>query len=128
MKPIALALVVLSAAGLGASKGRNWQTGKIADLQADQQPKTGKLLNSVTVKESVVRIIGTDYEYLAYDGTSAQTGLLTRSLANRKHGCRFIVNDEVKYAQEKSKMYVRDADGKECKLDILRQERSGGRP
>jgi len=128
MKRIALALLILSAAGFGASKGRNWETGKVADLQADQQPKTGKLLNSVTVRESVVRIIGTDYEYLAYDSTSAQTGLLTRSLANRKHGCRFIVNDDVQYAQEKSKLYVRDADGKECKLDILRQERSGGRP
>jgi hypothetical protein len=105
------------------AKDRDWQTGKIADLQANQQPATGKPLNRVIVREAEVRIIGKDYEYLAYDGTSAQTGLLTRTLANRKHGCRFIVNDDVRYAQEKSKIYVLDADGKECKLDILRQER-----
>jgi hypothetical protein len=125
MKRMALALVILSAAGFGfgATKDRKWETGKVADLQADQQPTTGPLLNSVTVKESAVRIVGADYEYIAYDSTSAQTGLLTRTLANRKHGCRFIVNDEVRYAHEKSKLYVRDADGKECKLDILRQER-----
>jgi hypothetical protein len=86
------------------AKDHAWQIGKIADLQADQQPTTGKLLNQVTVRESEVRIVGKDYEYLAYDGTSAETGLLTRSLANRKHGCRFIVNDDIKYAQEKTKL------------------------
>ena len=115
-----LALLSLTAA---AGKDRDWQTGKVADLQADQQPTTGKPLNQVTVREAQVRIVGKEFEYLAYDSTSAQTGLLTRTIANRKHGCRFIVNDEVKYVQEKSKLYVRDADGKECKLDILRQER-----
>jgi len=108
---------------LGCSQARDWQVGKIADLQTHQQPKTGKLLNSVTVRESEVRIIGTDYEYVAYDATRAQKGLLTRRLANRGHGCRFIVNDQVKYAQEKNILYVLDTDGKECKLDILRQER-----
>jgi hypothetical protein len=105
------------------AKDRNWQPGMVSDLQSDQQPTTGKPLNHVTIRESEIRIIGKDYEYLAYDGTSAQTGLLTRSIANRKHNCRFIVNDTVKYAQEKKSLYVIDADGKECKLDILRQER-----
>jgi hypothetical protein len=105
------------------AKDHAWQIGKIADLQADQQPTTGKVLNRVTVKESEVRITGKEYEYLVYDSTSPETGLASRAVANRKHGCRFIVNDDVKYVQTKNKLYVIDADGKECKLDILRQER-----
>ena len=107
-----------------AAKDRNWQIGKIADLQADQQPSPGKgVLNRSVNRESEVRIVGEIYEYIAYDSTTADAGLLGRTLANRKHGCRFIVNDEVKYSQEKKTLYVLDADGKECKLDILRQER-----
>jgi hypothetical protein len=39
-----------------------------------------------------------------------------------------MVNDKIKYAQEKRKLYVMDADGKECKLDILRQERLAVKP
>jgi hypothetical protein len=117
---LAIALIVCLNA---ASKDRQWQIGRIVDLQADQQPTTGKVLNRVTVKESEVRITGKEYEYLVYDSTSPETGLASRAVANRKHGCRFIVNDDVKYVQTKNKLYVIDADGKECKLDILRQER-----
>ena len=49
--------------------------------------------------------------------------MLTNAIANRKHGCRFIIGDQAKYAQEKNYLYVLDADGKECTLDITRQER-----
>jgi len=121
-------LLTLCCVSISIAKDHEWQIGKVADLQADRQPTTGKPLNHVTVKEAQVRIVGKDYEYLAYDGTSAQSGLLTRGIANRKHGCRFIVNDDVKYAQEKSALYVIDADGKECKLDVLRQERIPAKP
>jgi hypothetical protein len=48
---------------------------------------------------------------------------LTRALANRKHGCRYIVGNAIQYAQEKNILYVRDTDGKEGELDIVRQER-----
>jgi hypothetical protein len=44
-------------------------------------------------------------------------------IANRRHGCRFIVGDNVKYSQEKGDLWVLDADGKEFKVPILRQER-----
>jgi hypothetical protein len=37
--------------------------------------------------------------------------------------CRYIVGDEIKYAQEKSILYVIDADGHECKVQIMKQER-----
>lgn len=67
--------------------------------------------------------MGADYVYTVQDSTRRGGGLLTTALANRKHGCRFIVGDEIKYAQEKRKLCVLDADGKECGLDIVRQER-----
>jgi len=44
-------------------------------------------------------------------------------IANHRHGCRFVVGDDVKYSQERGDLWVLDADGKECKEPILRQER-----
>jgi hypothetical protein len=123
-----LLLTLLVLAAVAAGKDRDWQNGRIADADADRQPATGPVLNRAEVQETKVRIVGKDYDYIAYDATSAQAGLLSRAIANRKHGCRFIVNDEVKFAQEKDKLYVRDADGKECRLDILRQERIKPQP
>jgi predicted nucleic acid-binding Zn finger protein len=123
VRRIVLAAALISVACFAASEGRQWQIGKVLDAQGSRSPRTGPPLNSVTIKSTQLRIVGKDYDYLIDDTTSAQSGLLTRSIANRKHGCRFVVGDEVKYAQEKDKMYVVDTDGKECKLDILRQER-----
>jgi len=123
LRRVIFVAALLGMASFAASHGRQWQIGKILDAQGSHSPRTGPPLNSVTIKSTQLRIVGEDYEYLVDDTTSAQSGLLTRSIANRKRGCRFVVGDEVKYAQEKDKMYVLDADGKECKLDILRQER-----
>lgn len=70
-------------------------------------------------------IQGSNYLYLVDDQALKPTvqpqGLLTRAIANRR--CRMIIGDDVHYAQEKSKLFVLDPDGKECKLDILRQQR-----
>jgi hypothetical protein len=46
----------------------------------------------------------------------------------RQHGCRFVIGDSLRYAQEKGKFYAIDADGRECKLAIVRQERCGTEP
>ncbi len=56
-------------------------------------------------------------------GGHGLVAITSHAIAKRKHGCRFIVGDEVKFWQEKAVLHVVDADGKECKLDILRQER-----
>ena len=37
--------------------------------------------------------------------------------------CRYIVGDEIKYAQDKSILYLIDADGHECKAQVMKQER-----
>jgi hypothetical protein len=44
------------------------------------------------------------------------------ALANRKHGCRFVIGEDIKYAQEKGYLWVLDPDGKECKIPIIRQQ------
>jgi hypothetical protein len=51
--------------------------------------------------------------------------------SSRKLGscpCQFIFGDDVRYVQEKSKLYVLDADAQGCKLDILRQKRLATKP
>ncbi len=72
---------------------------------------------------NTVTIPGSDYIYTAQD--SIPSGGLLTTMANPKHGCRFIVGDEIKYDQDTDTRspYALDADGKECELDIVRQER-----
>lgn len=69
-------------------------------------------------------IAGEDYVYNVEDveergGVPAVA--IGHAIANRHHGCRFVVGVQIKYAQEKSKLFVVDADGKECKVSILRE-------
>jgi hypothetical protein len=71
-------------------------------------------------------IVADKYFYVIRDTLSYIPGaLLGNALANRKHGCRFIVGEDIKYAQEKGYLWVLDPDGKECKIPILRQQLRG---
>jgi hypothetical protein len=72
-------------------------------------------------------IKGQQYTYSVDEISASPThsGLLTRAL-DAPHHCRLIVGDPVKYAQKKSTVYVVDADAKECKLELIRQERTSG--
>lgn len=78
------------------------------------------------VTDNDIIIVGQDYVYNVEDsaatGGKAAIGI-GHAIANRRHGCRFVVGEDVKYFQEKNKLYVLDTDGKECKTEILRQER-----
>jgi hypothetical protein len=81
-------------------------------------------LQYMGIKETDLLIVGNQYAYVVHDRKIRAPGLggmVGASIANRKHGCRFIVNDEVRYSQEKDKLYVQDADGKTCTLDIDKQ-------
>jgi TonB family protein len=71
-------------------------------------------------------IVGEDYAYVIVDTTREGGDTLTaigNIIASRHHGCRFVVGEDVQYSQEKGTLFVIDADGKECKATILRQER-----
>ena len=45
-----------------------------------------------------------------------------RAITNHKHGCRFMIGEDIQYVQEKGKLIVLDLDGKACDLDIIKQE------
>jgi hypothetical protein len=137
---------------LAAKKERDWKIGRVADSAVSSREYTrgatttatttgtvspdygaGSTVNANTTATTTVRhvevdtnsliVVGADYIYTVQDSTQRGGGLLTTALANRKHGCRFVVGDEIKYAQDRRKLYVLDADGRECGLDIVRQER-----
>ena len=80
-------------------------------------------IQHVTVQSNELLILGIDYLYVIRDERRKGGPILATALHNRHHGCRFIVGEDVKYAQEKGDLYVIDADGKECKTPILRQQK-----
>lgn len=85
-------------------------------------------IHQMAIQDTELLIVGTEFAYIVDDRVAKSVGVpshgvVSRAIMNRKHGCRFVMSDEIKYSQEKAKLYVIDADGKECKLDILRQER-----
>jgi hypothetical protein len=152
MSKILVWSLTFSLLALAAEKDRDWKTGKVADSAMSSREYTrgatttatttgtvspdygaGSTVNATTTATTTVRhveadtnsliVVGVEYIYTVQDSTRRGGGLLTTALANRKHGCRFIVGDEIKYAQDKRKLYVLDADSKECRLDIVRQER-----
>jgi hypothetical protein len=74
------------------------------------------------MREFAYKVQGEQFTYVVEQTTIRPAGgLLTRGIAARRH-CRLIVGESVKYAQRKSAFYVIDADGKECKLEVIRQE------
>lgn len=80
-----------------------------------------------TIRDTDLMILGDEFAYVIEDsrvsGRTSLIGLTERAVSNRHHGCRFIVGDDVKYYQEKATLHILDTDGKECKAEVLRQER-----
>jgi hypothetical protein len=139
-----LVVLLVSASCCIAGKEHDWQTGTVLDSESGRtylQTRAtttatayGSTANANTridhtaIQDTQLWIVGKEYTYVVDDSVQKAVGLpthgiITRSIANRKHGCRFVVGDEIKYAQEKGKLFAIDADGRECKLDIVRQER-----
>lgn len=156
MKTVAIVFAAIAPLALAARKApQDWKTGKVLDSSvakssvvtgahsttngtataygsensayATGQSNTDTSLNIADIRRNELAISGEDYVYVIEDTrVSGGNGALLHAIANRHHGCRFIVGDTVKYWQEKSTLHVIDADGKECKTDILRQARIGG--
>ncbi len=101
-----------------------------ATTQVSGQSTTvgGAQMHHTVFQDNHVLIKGDDYVYAVDDLSLKAVGMPTygivgRAIANRKHGCRMVVGDPIRYEQAKNKLFVQDADGKVCKLDIVRQER-----
>lgn len=83
-------------------------------------------IHSMTVQDTQLLIVADDFLYVVDDTVLKGRGLygsVGRAIANRKHGCHVIIGDPVQYSQDKAMLFVRDVDGKECKMEIVRQER-----
>src|SRR5258708_18522436 len=125
LRPLAQLMCLLTTAcPLLFAVDREWKIGKVLDSTSAKTYAR----DSMFVKDTQLLIAGDEFSYLIDDPVSKTSKLpthhiVTRSIANRGHGCRFIVGDNVKYAQDKSNLHILDADGKECKLEILRQNR-----
>lgn len=123
-KAVVLASVFLVAFGLlGAPKARDWQIGKLTDsrtVDTGVKPKQPHFSvgpsapppssSTITVTTAELSITGAGYIFTVRD-------------ADSKKPCRYIVGDNVKYVQDKLLMYLIDADGTECKGQIMKQER-----
>jgi hypothetical protein len=131
---------------------RVWEVGKVLDSStAKSYAQTSATVNATsttvgpvtdtngrvnvqttTITNTQLLIAGTEYNYVINDSRSQDSlvphaGMIHTSIiqaiGNRHHGCRFVVNDDVKFSQDKNTLHVIDADGKECSTDIIRQER-----
>jgi hypothetical protein len=122
-------LVVTVGSAFCAKNERDWKTGKVLDSQAVKTrvgiADTGAAIP--TIRDTDLMVLGDEFAYVIEDtrvsGKTSLIGLTERAISNRHHGCRFIVGDNVKYYQEKATLHILDPDGKECKVEVLRQER-----
>src|SRR5882724_12006970 len=102
-------------------------TGSDGNATVAGHSTSGTSVDFANIRDNQLVILGDEFAYIVEDtrvsGGHGLVAVTSHAIANRKHGCRFIVGDDVKYSQDKSTLHVIDTDGKECKVDILRQER-----
>ena len=110
----------VSIGGVTAAAGSS-STSSVATTAGNSTSTTR--LQNVTIQSNELLLVTDEFLYIIRDERRRGGPLLATAIANRHHGCRFIVGDDVKYSQEKGDLWVLDADGKECKVPILRQER-----
>ena len=132
-----LTLLALAALPLGA-KDPDWKTGKVLDAAAAKSyveagDRTGATA-TLTIRDTQLLLVSDEFAYVVNDtrtsnrlplhqGVIGDSAAIVHAVSGRHHGCRFIVGDEVKFHQNKAVLHVIDADGKECKTEVLRQER-----
>jgi len=112
MRRLLLCCLAFSLLIVAAKKERDWETGKVADSGPAGTQTVPLGSRTIPIALGSLTIVGDAYTYTA---------------TYRTRDCRFIVGDPVKFAQDKQNkrtLYAVDADGKECKLNIERQERA----
>lgn len=139
---IALLLVLPAVA---AKKEHDWKMAKVLDAGMAKTYVTSGASTSTTtdasgnshsqtdvqtlaIRDNQLLLLSDEFAYVVADtrlsgGGGGLIGLGARAVSNRHHGCRFIVSDSVKFYQDKAMLHVIDTDGKECKAEVLRQER-----
>lgn len=121
-------LLLVLVAGLASAAQHDWKTAKVLDAKT---AKTYVDADGVAIRDYQLAILSEEFAYIISDTQTPRPpdGIhLGHIIAARHHGCRFIVGDEVRFYQQKDVIHVIDADGKECKTEVLRQERLPKRP
>jgi hypothetical protein len=125
--PLALVLC-LSAFAKKKKPERNWLVATVRDSQSAKTILADKIPDMIpTIRDTDLLLISDEFAFIIEDtrasGRSSLAGLTERAVLNRHHGCHFIVNDPVKYWQDRTTLHVIDVDGKDCKVEVVRQER-----
>jgi hypothetical protein len=107
---------------------RAWEFGKVLDSVAFKAfVENGAVIPILTIREKELALVSHDFAYIINDTrtqvNSNMTTTIVRAVANRHHGCRYIVGDDIRFYQDKAILHVIDVDGKECKAEVMRQER-----
>jgi hypothetical protein len=114
----------------GKDQKKNWVTGTVLDaaLSKTLVLEGTDTARALTVRDDQLALKGKEFVYVIEDTRISGLGhgvlgIAERTVTNKHRGCHFIIGDDVMYYQDKASLHILDADGKECKLDILRQER-----
>jgi hypothetical protein len=90
---------------------------------ASSQSTSYTAIQRAAVQNNELLIVTDRYLYVIEDSRSYMPGRpLMNAINNRHHGCRYIVGEDIKYAQEKGYLWILDPDGRECKVPIVRQQ------
>lgn len=123
MKLAALVLTLALPALAGKKPAIVWQSGIVVDSQASP----AAVLRNHPVVETISTVSGREFLYTISDPVDKDEvdvkGWLGAGSRNHWKDCRYIVGDKILYVQEGRTLHILDVDGKECKLDIIRQER-----
>jgi len=113
MKRLALCCLLFPPLIFGATKERNWKAGKVAgDSSISSSDYTnGPGPHQTATDPHILLIRGDDNIYTAQERHAWNSW------------CLLIQGEEIKYSQDNRRLYVIDADGYKCRLDILKQEK-----
>jgi hypothetical protein len=112
-----------NATAIGNATTLQSSTAMSGTATARGQSSSSTAIRRVAVQTNELVIAADRYLYVIEDSrTYMPRAPLMNVLANRKRGCRFVVGEDVEYAQEKGYLWVLDPDGRECKIPIRRQQ------
>jgi hypothetical protein len=114
MRRLALCCLIFPSLIFAATKERNWKAGKVAgDSSISSSEYTNRVARPphTTNDPHILIIRGNDNIYTAEE-RHAWNGW-----------CLLIQGEDIRYSQDNRSLYVIDADGYKCRLDILKQEK-----
>ena len=112
MRPLALCCLLLPLLLCAATKERSWKAGKvIADSSISGNEYFKAAAHHSAIDPHVLLIQGDDSIYTA------------REKHPWNSWCLLIQGEQIKYALDGLKLFVTDADGHNCQLDVLSQQK-----